>query len=262
MNESPACPNARPFDAPLLSLVIPCFNEQRNLPGLVEKCIKLVEQGDVEVILVDNGSSDDTPKLLPDLVSRHDRLRTVRIEVNQGYGFGILSGLKVARGGYIGWTHADLQADPLDALFAFQLLEAEGCPDDLYLKGRRYGRGLLDVSFTFGMTLFERLLLGCWLWDINAQPNIFHRSFFEGLHNPPHDFSLDLYVFHEAIRQGLRVKRFPVMFGRRSHGVGHNETLRAKLFYSWRTMKYSVALRAHLKSLCAGEGVAGKRSRM
>ena len=261
MSESPAFSNVQPAGTPLLSLVIPCYNEQRNLPGLVEKCVKLVEQRDVEVILVDNGSSDDTPRLLPDLVSGHDRLRTVRIEVNQGYGFGILSGLKVARGGYIGWTHADLQTDPLDALMALRLLEAEGCPGDLYLKGRRYGRGLLDVGFTLGMTLFERLLLGCWLWDINAQPNIFHRSFFEGLHNPPHDFSLDLYVYHEAIRQRLRVKRFPVMFGRRSHGIGHNETLRAKLLYSWRTMRFSVALRARLKSPCAAQGPAGKRGR-
>ena len=249
-------PNARQSDAPLLSLVIPCYNEQRNLPRLVEKCVELVARRDVEAVLVDNGSSDDTPRLLPDLVAGHERLRTIRIEVNQGYGFGILSGLKVARGDYIGWTHADLQTDPLDALTALQLLEAEGRPRDLFLKGRRYGRGLLDVAFTLGMTLFERLMLGRWLSDINAQPNIFHRAFFEGLRNPPLDFSLDLYVYHEAVRQGLRMKRFPVMFGRRSHGIGHNETLRAKLLYSWRTMMYSVALRAHLKSSRA----AGKRS--
>lgn len=248
MSDSCVFSGPQPSDAPLLSLVIPCYNEQHNLPGLVERCTGLVEGRAVEVILVDNGSTDDTPVLLPELLSGQDRLRTIRIEVNQGYGFGILSGLRVARGSYLGWTHADLQTDPLDALAALQHIEAEGCPADLYLKGSRYGRGLLDVSFTVGMTLFEWLVLRRWLWDINAQPNIFHRTFFENLQNPPHDFSLDLYVFHEAVRRGLRIKRFPVRFGRRGYGVGHNETLRAKLCYSWRTIRFSAELRKRLSA--------------
>ncbi|OGC90570.1 MAG: hypothetical protein A2W25_01305 [candidate division Zixibacteria bacterium RBG_16_53_22] len=246
MSDSRVFSSPRPLDVPLLSLVIPCYNEQRNLPGLVEKCARLVEGRAVEVVLVDNGSTDDTPTLLPELLSANDRLRTIRVEVNQGYGFGILSGLRAARGSYLGWTHADLQTDPLDVLPALQYIEAEGCPGDLYLKGSRYGRGLFDVGFTVGMTLFERIVLGNWLWDINAQPNIFHRTFFEGLQNPPHDFSLDLYVFHAATRQGLHIKRFPVRFGKRGYGVGHNETLRAKLRYSWRTIKFSAGLRKRL----------------
>lgn len=233
-------------DVPLLSLVIPCYNEQRNLPGLIERCAKLVDRSEVEVIFVDNGSTDDTSSILSDALSENDRLRTIRVEVNQGYGFGILSGLKVARGRYLGWTHADLQADPMDALFALKYIEAEGCPEDLYLKGKRYGRSFLDAGFTVGMTLFEWIVLRRWLWDINAQPNIFSRTFFEGLQDPPHDFSLDLYVFHEAIRQELCIIRFPVRFGRRSYGVGHNETLRAKLRYSWRTIKFSAELRKRL----------------
>lgn len=248
MSDSRVLSSPRPLDVPLLSLVIPCYNEQRNLPGLVENCVRLVEGRAVEVILVDNGSFDDTRRLLPELLSGKDRLRTIRVEVNQGYGFGILSGLRVARGSYLGWTHADLQTDPLDALIALQHIEAEGCPADLYLKGSRYGRGLLDVSFTVGMTLFERVVLRRWLWDINAQPNIFHRTFFEGLPDPPHDFSLDLYVFHEAVRGGLRIKRFPVRFGKRGYGVGHNETLRAKLRYSRRTINFSAELRKRLSA--------------
>lgn len=248
MSDASRAPGAQPLNIPLLSLIIPCYNEQRNLPGLVEKCANLVKAKAIEVILVDNGSTDDTPRLLSELISARDGLRTIRVEVNQGYGFGILSGLRVASGSYLGWTHADLQSDPLDALHALQHIETEGYPSDLYLKGSRYGRDLIDVSFTVGMTLFERIVLVCWLWDINAQPNIFHRTFFEGLKNFPQDFSLDLYVFHEATRQGLRIKRFPVRFGKRRHGVGNNETLRAKLNYSFRTIKFSIELRKRLRS--------------
>ena len=46
------------------------------------------------------------------------------------------------------------------------------------------------------MSLFETIYIGKALWDINAQPNIFHRQFFEGWSNPPFDFSLDLYALY------------------------------------------------------------------
>ena len=48
--------------------------------------------------------------------------------------------------------------------------------------------------------------------DINAQPTMFHRSFFEKWYKPPKDFSLDLYVYHLALKNKLTIKRFSVYF--------------------------------------------------
>src|SRR5689334_10877832 len=101
---------------PSLSLIIPCFNEAANLPLLLERCGKLTAAPDVEIVLVDNGSSDASPQVLRDLLPRYPGCRSVRVEKNQGYGFGILSGLAAAEGAILGWTHADMQTDPLDAL--------------------------------------------------------------------------------------------------------------------------------------------------
>ena len=99
----------------MLSLVIPCYNEAANLPSLLERCKELAQRGSVEVILVDNGSTDDSPQVLARLLPAYPGCRTVRVEHNQGYGFGILAGLKAARGDILGWTHADMQTDPMDA---------------------------------------------------------------------------------------------------------------------------------------------------
>jgi hypothetical protein len=45
------------------------------------------------------------------------------LKVNQGYGFGILSGLKECTGEFLGWTHADMQTDPKDLLKAFNIIK-------------------------------------------------------------------------------------------------------------------------------------------
>src|SRR4051812_25089667 len=97
---------------PTLSLVIPCYNEAANLPLLLPRCAALTRAGDAEVILVDNGSTDDTAEVLARSLPEFPGCRTVRVPTNQGYGFGILRGLEAATAGIIGWTHADMQTDP------------------------------------------------------------------------------------------------------------------------------------------------------
>ena len=97
------------------------------------------------------------------------------------------------------------------------------------------------------MSIFETVLLRTRLWDINAQPNIFSRSFFESWVNPPHDFSLDLYVYFTARHQGLPVYRFPVEFGERAHGVSHwNVNWAGKWKFIRRTIDFSFELKKRL----------------
>ncbi len=223
------------------SLVIPCFNEAANLSLLCERCEAVVRQPNCEVILVDNGSTDETPILLKEILPSLHGLRSVRITQNQGYGYGILEGLRAARGEILGWTHADMQTDPLDALRGMAFFERYG--PDIFVKGRRFGRPLGDVVFTVGMSLFETILLRKRMWDINAQPTMFSRSFFYSWSEPPHDFSLDLFAYHEAQRIGLTVHRFPVLFGERAHGVSHwNVNWASKRKFIRRTLDFSFKL--------------------
>ncbi|MDR3362974.1 MAG: glycosyltransferase family 2 protein [Desulfovibrio sp.] len=227
------------------SLAVPCYNEGAGLPGLLRRLKALsVEREDVEIILVDNGSSDATVRLVQNAPDDNRAIVPVRVERNQGYGYGVLQGLRAARGEFLGWTHADMQTDPADALRALRILERESTPERVYLKGARYARPFADRFFTVGMSALESLLFLCPLWDINAQPNIFHRSFYERWSNPPHDFSLDLYAYATAAGFGLKIMRFPVLFSDREHGLSHwNVNLRARMKFIRRTLEFSVRLR-------------------
>lgn len=230
-----------------LSLVIPCFNEEANLPLLLERCKELAVTPDVEVVLVDNGSTDSTTEVLENLLPKYPGCRSIRVEKNQGYGFGILSGLKAAKGEILGWTHADMQTDPQDALFGLEIFEKHG--DEIFVKGRRYGRPFMDVLFTVGMSIFETVFLARPMWDINAQPTMFSRNFFESWTDPPDDFSLDLYAYYQAQRCGLKVYRFPVRFGERAHGVSHwNVNWAAKRKFIRRTVDFSLQLKKKISA--------------
>lgn len=227
------------------SLIIPCFNEVKNIPLLLERCSALTHIDGIEVILVDNGSSDGTKNLLDSLLPLFPSCRAIFLDQNIGYGDGILQGLYSARGRVLGWTHADMQTDPHDVLNGLRFFE--GSKNNIFVKGRRYGRPISDVFFTVGMSAFETILLRRKMWDINAQPTIFTREFFQTWNSPPNDFSLDLYAYYQARTQHLRVKRFPVKFGERAHGVSHwNFSLASKIKFIRRTLGYSFQLKRNI----------------
>lgn len=228
-----------------LSIVVPCYNEEENIPLILERFNDVIKEEDMEVILVDNGSTDGSAGVLSELLPRYPFARTVKVPVNQGYGYGILKGLDECRGEYIGWTHADMQTDPADVIKALDLIEKE--KGLVFVKGNRKGRPLIDVFFTLGMSVFETCYLREKLYDINAQPNIFPKVFYQGWENPPHDFSLDLYALYMARKKGLKVVRFAVDFPERVHGMSKwNTGLAAKWKFIKRTVDFSVKLKRNI----------------
>lgn len=234
---------------PRFSLVVPCYNEARSLPDLIRRCRFVAEEGEGEVILVDNGSTDDTPHVLCSLFEKESgaRVRTIRVEVNRGYGFGITSGLAEATAPLIGWTHADLQTDPIDLLRGLSLITDFHQP--FLLKGRRYGRPVSDRFFTAGMSMFETALFGRRMTDINSQPTLFPRELMEIWGTPPRDFSLDLFTMHAALLAGYEVVRFPVLVAPRRFGTSSwNVDFAAKRRFIKRTLDYSFTLRRALRS--------------
>ena len=227
------------------SVVVPCYDEEKNLSLILERFSAVITNDCMEVLLVDNGSTDATPEILPKIIETYSFAKSIRVEVNQGYGYGILQGLKACTGDYIGWTHADMQTDPADVIKAFRYIQKKDNGGNLFLKGNRKGRPVFDQFFTTGMSVFETFYLGEKLVDVNAQPNIFPRSFFEKWKNPPSDFALDLYVLYMAQKYNLEIHRFPVAFPERIHGVSkwNNEGLKSKWKFIKRTLAFSVKLK-------------------
>ena len=229
-----------------LSIVIPCFNEAKSLPKLVKDFSKKLKRKDIELILVNNGSNDSTETIISNLKKDYNFLKMIKLKKNNGYGNGILQGLKKAKGKYISWTHADLQTDPYDVIIGFEKFEKELSPK-IFIKGNRLGRPLKDIIFTIGMSIFETILLKKFFWDVNAQPNIFHKNFFNMLEKIPLDFSFDLFFYFNAKKKKLKILRFPVKYPERKFGVSHwNTDFKNKMKFIKRTIKYSFQLKKEL----------------
>ena len=96
------------------SIVIPCYNEEENLPRLIETVRELAEGKDIEFILVENGSKDNSYEVMLSLTDGISYIKIVKVEVNQGLGYGIHQGILHAQGDYIGWIHADMQTPVSD----------------------------------------------------------------------------------------------------------------------------------------------------
>ena len=102
------------------SIVIPCFNEEGTIQLILERTKNLFIDNNIELILVNNGSTDNSKDIISKLIINYPHAKCINLEKNLGYGGGILKGLSQCKGEIIGWTHADLQTDPLDCIRAFK----------------------------------------------------------------------------------------------------------------------------------------------
>lgn len=226
-------------------IVIPCFNESVGLLDLIDECLTVVElsNNSLGFILVNNGSEDCSKHVLDEVSGKYPNIEIVNLPINRGYGGGIIAGLKSSNAQIIGWTHADLQTPLIDCLEAAQIIMGGAS----FVKGWRNGRPISDRIFSRGMGLFESVLFGSRLEEVNAQPTLFTKNFFETWKNPPTDFSLDLYALVMAVRNGLGIRRLRVEFLPRQFGQSNwNMGFQSRLKFIRRTIKYSFELRKAL----------------
>ncbi len=236
----------------MISLIIPCFNEEENLKKLFDKlALMLNENSDenIEIIIVDNGSTDGSNKLIREnKLFLSNKLKLLNIKKNLGYGDGINQGINSSKGDVICWFHADLQFDPQDAIKIYKKFKASLLKDKIFVKGKRVNRNLFDKFFTFGMSLLTLFLFKKKINDINAQPKIFNRSFLKLISNPPLDFSYDIYFLLIASKNNIKIIESPVNWHNRNAGLAKGGgSLKLKIKLTLRTLKFMFELKKRLK---------------
>lgn len=127
-------------DGPLVSVVVPCFNEQEALRGTNERLGATLEQMRLrfEIIYVDDGSADSTPEVLRELAGQDSRIRVIRFSRNFGHQMAITAGLEHASGDAVVVIDADLQ-DPPEVILEFVQKWMEGHDVAYGVRARRDG---------------------------------------------------------------------------------------------------------------------------
>jgi glycosyltransferase involved in cell wall biosynthesis len=211
-------------EAPELSLVVPCYNEQEalpyTLPGLAAAFAKAGRK--LELVAVDNGSTDRTAAVLDELAGRGLPLTRVRVEKNQGYGFGLLSGIPHARAPWIGFIPADGQVDPEDVERLFEALIPCG-PRTMGKVRRRFRmdgprRKLVSIAYN---AFVWALWPGLGSIDVNGTPKIVHRSVLEQMRLESRRWFLDPEILIKAHYLGVRVLEMNAFARMRGTGLSH-----------------------------------------
>jgi len=202
------------------SLVMPCYNEERSLPESIPPLVEILERQGLsfEIVLVNNGSFDGTGRVIDELMGRGMPVKRIDVDRNLGYGFGITSGLKEARGRFVGFMCADGQVAPEDVARALWAVERAG-PDAL-VKVRRVTRndGLFRWLQSRVFNLVCLLLFRTLTTDVNGTPKLMERRVWERMKLESRDWFVDAEVVFKAKKMGLNFLEVPVDFMPRQEG--------------------------------------------
>lgn len=126
---------------PSVSIVIPAHDEADNLPGLIDDVVTaFARRGDFEILVVDDASGDRTPEVLSLLRKRVPQLRVLRHTVNAGQSAALMSGVRHARGEWIGTLDGDGQNDPADLPRLLDEIDRRADPALKLIQGWRTSR--------------------------------------------------------------------------------------------------------------------------
>ncbi len=193
-------------EPPEISLVMPCYNEEACLRNTARALIQAFANRRIalHLVLVDNGSKDRTGEIIDELIAEGLPVVKVTVPVNQGYGHGIIQGLKHCAAPFIGYLCADGQVSAEDTVRIYTLVQ--GTDGRLLVKVRRRFRqdGLLRkiTSIAYNglmLALFGRLEV----IDINGSPKIFSRDAFRRMRLESTDWFLDPEIMIKAKHIGL-----------------------------------------------------------
>ena len=206
-----------------LSLVVPFYNEEKSIREVVRGLFDTFERSsiDYELILVNNGSTDKTPQILEDLArEKPDTIKVVHVSINQGYGWGIINGLKRVSGEYIGFMDGDGQIKSSDVLKVYSKLVDENL--DLCLT-KRVARedGLARKFISYCYNFIFRFLFSLNAKDINATPKIMRREIYEKLDLVSKGWFLDAEVVIKCTRMNCKIGEASVTFHKRKAGKSY-----------------------------------------
>jgi len=202
---------------PSLSLIVPLYNEEDNLQLLVESVFAVLAEDPnfLELLLIDDGSSDRTAALALRLANRERRIRLLSHDRNRGLGAAIRTGLEKAYGELILYTDGDL---PFDFKLIPQLLTL-ATPDNVVVGCRtNHGDGAYRWLLSKGYNLLCRYLLGLHLRDVNFACKIIPRRALSRLQLNSEGSFVDAELLLECRRQGLAMTEFPLAYYPRIRG--------------------------------------------
>lgn len=206
-----------------LSIVIPCFNEEGNLPKLFSALAEVLEPLHVsyEVVVTDDCSRDGSWKVLTESAAKDKRIRAQKFAFNCGESAASFAGMKASRGRYIVTMDADMQNNPADLPKFLEKLKQYDCVCGSRVKTRKDGDNIIRIISSKIANSVRNKLSGEQISDAGCTYRAFKREcvgelkFFKGMHRfLPTLIKMEGYTVAE-----IDVSNNPRFSGKSNYGV-------------------------------------------
>jgi glycosyltransferase involved in cell wall biosynthesis len=228
------------IDTPV-SVVMPVFNERRTIDRAIDRVLAVPMP--LELIVVDDGSTDGTRQRLKELANRLP-IRLLLHRQNLGKGAALRTGMAAAQGEIIAIQDADLEYDPAELPVLVKPIAA-GCCDVVY--GSRYLAPHSDDASRLHRA-GNRLLTGLSnlvnrqkLTDMETCYKVIRRSAVEGMELRENGFGCEPELTAKLARRGLRIYELPVHYNARSYKEGKKIRFRDAVRTVWCIFRYALA---------------------
>ena len=212
------------MDAPFLSILMPALNEGRTISQVLDAV--LASPVDLELILVDDGSTDRTWELMESRAAADPRVHAYRHRVNRGKGAAIRTALEKARGEVILIQDADLEYDPADYA---HLLDPIRSGQATVVYGSRAFSSHTAYSYWYVIgnrlvTLATNVIYNCYLSDMETGYKVMPRVVALSLDLQARGFELEPEITAKLLRSGQRIYEVPISYAARSRTEGKKLT--------------------------------------
>lgn len=224
LTEAPAAepgPKATLPDSLVLSVVIPAYNEIKTLESVVTRVLHVGLT--VEIIMVDDGSTDGTRELMDELVVKYG-VKSIKHEKNQGKGAALCTGFQHATGDLVVVQDADLEYDPDDYHMLLRPFVEQGA-DVVY--GSRYLVGRYTRVHPYYhymgnrfLTFISNLFTGLKLTDMETCYKMFRREVVQDLKITSKRFTVEPEITARIAKKRLKIFEVPISYLGRDYADG------------------------------------------
>lgn len=202
---------------PLISVIVPVYNEEKTVKQILEKIHSL--DIDKEIIVVDDGSTDGTGKVLQEL--KLGELKIIHHVTNRGKGAAFRTGLGHAAGEIIIIQDADLEYDPVDYK---KLIEPIISNEADFVLGARFFKGYHGLFFhRMGnrfLTMFLNFMFASHLNDYATCYKVARKDVFNNLNLKSNGFDLEAEIICTVLKNKLKIKEIPIGYFPRTYSMG------------------------------------------
>lgn len=206
-----------------LSILIPVYNEEKTIFTILNKINESkIENFDFEVIVINDGSTDNTLKILQENQNLYDQL--LNYEKNQGKGFAVKNGLKVVTGDYVIFQDADLEYDPSDFIKFTNLINKLSV--DIII-GSRFNYSDYTRSHNIAnkignhiLTFFFNILYNSTFTDIYSCYLVFRKDLLDPNKLKTNGFEQHAEILCKLVKKGEKFYEVPINYNGRSAAEG------------------------------------------